>query len=133
MALFSNHWVKIFEHPYRELPLGEEAEESMFTLSSEEEADAESVSDAEDESEAAGVSQRGKVLSRMIAYISNASKLGKGLKTGELRKKMKEPAWTVPEPFNLTSFEMDGFSMKMLSSKENIVKVPHPKRPGKER
>ncbi|MBO4909885.1 MAG: alpha/beta hydrolase [Lachnospiraceae bacterium] len=75
--------------------------------------------EAEEESEAAGVSQRGKVVSRMISYISNESKMGKSLKTGELRKKMKEPAWNVPEPFNLTSFEMDGFSMKMLSSKEN--------------
>jgi acetyl esterase/lipase len=124
MALFSNHWVKRFERQYRELPLDEEAdasapeeetEEVLITLSDEGEPEGE----AEAESEAAGVSSRGKVVSRMISYISNESLMGKSLKTGELRKKMKEPVWTVPEPVNLTSFEMDGFSMKMLSSKEN--------------
>ena len=134
MALFSNHWVKRFEHQYRELtPPEEDAEEVIagdenpgefsedaddeekvrVTLSDSEEAD------SDDEGEAAGVSQRGKVVSRMISYISNESLMGKSLKTGELRKKMKEPVWTVPEPFNVTSFEMEGFSMKMLSSKEN--------------
>lgn len=133
MAFFSNHWIKKFEHQYRELPLGDDEPESIVIAGDETEAadgfefedetepgaEAEAEAAPESESEAASVSQRGKVLSRMISYISNESLMGKSLKTGELRKKMKEPAWTVPEPFNLTSFEMDGFSMKMLSSKEN--------------
>jgi len=133
MALFSNHWIKKFEHQYRELPLGDDEPESIVVAGDETEAvdefefedETEAVAEAEaeaapeSESEAAGVSQRGKVLSRMISYISNESLMGKSLKTGELRKRMKEPVWTVPEPFNLTSFEMDGFTMKMLSSKEN--------------
>ena len=66
-----------------------------------------------------GVSSRGRVLSRMINYISNESMMGKSLKTGELRKKMSEPAWTVPAPFNMTHFDMGDFTMKLLSSKEN--------------
>ena len=133
MALFSNHWIKKFEHQYRELPLSDDEPESIVIAGDETEAaddfefkdetepgaEAEVEAAPESESEAAGVSQRGKVLSRMISYISNESLMGKSLKTGELRKKMKEPAWTVPEPFNVTSFEMDGFTMKMLSSKED--------------
>ncbi len=133
MALFSNHWVKGFERQYRELTLGEEAEnteapgeaaDSSDDSGAAEEADERRLlSDGdeaeEEEEEAAGVSQRGKVVSRMISYISNESLMGRSLKTGELRKKMKEPVWNVPEPFNVTGFEMDGFSMKMLSSKEN--------------
>ena len=75
--------------------------------------------DAEEDREAAGVSARGRVLSRMISYVSNESAVGKSLKTGELRKKMREPAWNVPAPFNMTSFDLENFSMKLLSSKEN--------------
>ena len=75
--------------------------------------------DAEEDREAAGVSARGRVLSRMISYVSNESAVGKSLKTGELRKKMREPAWNVPTPFNMTSFDLENFSMKLLSSKEN--------------
>jgi acetyl esterase/lipase len=75
--------------------------------------------DADEDVEAAGVSARGRALSRIISYLSNESAVGKGLKTGELRKKIHEPAWNVPAPFNMTSFDMENFSMKLLSSKEN--------------
>ncbi len=88
---------------------GEETDESEKPESSEE----------AEQAEAAGVSARGRVVSRMISYISNESSLGKSLKTGELRKKMTEPAWTVPAPFNMTDFDLENFSMKMLSSKDN--------------
>ncbi|MBP5554206.1 MAG: hypothetical protein J6X94_04970, partial [Lachnospiraceae bacterium] len=85
MALFSNHWVKIFERQYRELTMGEEAENAETAgevLSAADDEDAASeetdrsrlLSDEnEAEEEAAGVSQRGKVVSRMISYISNES------------------------------------------------------------
>ena len=49
-----------------------------------------SASDAAESEEAAVVSSRGRVLSRMISYISTESSVGKSLKTGELRKKMQE-------------------------------------------
>ncbi|MCR4791176.1 MAG: alpha/beta hydrolase [Lachnospiraceae bacterium] len=83
------------------------------------ETDAKESADDAQNAEAAGVSSRGRVLSRMISYISNESMMGKSLKTGELRKKMQEPAWNVPAPFNMTSFDLEHFSMKMLSSREN--------------
>ena len=81
--------------------------------------DDEVTEDESDSQEAAGVSSRGRVLSRMISYISNESSVGKSLKTGELRKKMQEPVWNVPAPFNMTGFDMGDFTMKMLSSKED--------------
>ncbi len=143
MALLGFHWIKKYERPdtdpeYIELGLSEDTEtgDDEDTLT-EAEAEAADVSGADAENEAAdvsgveaeetaetehtaaGVSSRGRVVSRMISYISNESKLGKSLKTGELRKKMQEPAWTVPAPFNMTSFDMGLFSLKMLSSKED--------------
>ena len=129
-------WIKKYEHQYHEVPapddlnVPEDVTENVTAYDTEENeatgdidslpAEADGADDREiTEGEAAGVSSGGKVLSRMIAYISNESLIGKSLKTGELRKKMSEPAWTVPEPFNMTSFDMGNFSMKMLSSKEN--------------
>ena len=129
-------WIKKYEHQYHEVPapddlnVPEDVTENVTAYDTEENkatgdidslpAEADGADDREiTEGEAAGVSSGGKVLSRMIAYISNESLIGKSLKTGELRKKMSEPAWTVPEPFNLTSFDMGDFTMKMLSSKEN--------------
>ena len=87
-------------------------------VENESDTDDKKVSQDEEPSES-GVSQRGRVLSRMINYISNESKLGESLKTGELRKRMTEPAWNVPAPFNMTHFDMGDFSMKLLSAKEN--------------
>ena len=133
-------WIKKYEHQYHEVPASDDlnapedvTENVTANVPVNDAEDTETIDDtasmtdvqddAEDrdetESEAAGVSSGGKVLSRMIAYISNESLIGKSLKTGELRKKMSEPAWTVPDPFNLTSFDMGEFTMKMLSSKEN--------------
>jgi acetyl esterase/lipase len=138
MALLGFHWIKKYERPdtdpeYIELGQngdadaegaeevsGADAADEAVT-ESEEAADPETATETQPENEttAAGVSSRGRVVSRMISYISNESKLGKSLKTGELRKKMQEPAWTVPAPFNMTSFDLENFSLKMLSSKEN--------------
>ena len=124
-------WIKKYEHQYHEVPASDElnAPEDVTEnvplnadVNAAEENDDVSSAGGEREisdDEAAGVSSRGKVLSRMISYISNESLIGKSLKTGELRKKMTEPEWNVPEPFNLTSFDLGNFTMKMLSSKEN--------------
>ncbi len=128
-------WIKKYEHQYHEVPASDdlnapedvtanvpanvptEAPEEIDEVSSEDDPADDERRTGDDE--AAGVSSRGKVLSRMISYISNESLIGKSLKTGELRKKMTEPEWNVPEPFNLTSFDLGNFTMKMLSSKEN--------------
>lgn len=132
-------WIKKYEHQYHEVPASDElnAPEDVTenvpantvgiaptkdSVNAAEENDDVSSAGGEREisdDEAAGVSSRGRVLSRMISYISNESLIGKSLKTGELRKKMTEPEWNVPEPFNLTSFDLGNFTMKMLSSKEN--------------
>lgn len=45
--------------------------------------------------------------------------IGKKIKSGELRKRMKEPAWLVPDCFVTEDIDMGGFTMKLLSSKEN--------------
>ena len=130
-------WIKKYEHQYHEVPASDElnAPEDVTenvpantvgiaptkdSVNAVEENDDVSSAGGEREisdDEAAGVSSRGRVLSRMISYISNESLIGKSLKTGELRKKMTEPEWNVPEPFNLTSFDLGNFTMKM--SKEN--------------
>ena len=109
-------WIKKYEHQYHEVPASddlnapEDINDDVFSTDDEREMG---------DDEAAGVSNGGRVLSRMISYISNESLIGKSLKTGVLRKKMTEPEWNVPEPFNLTSFDLGNFTMKMLSSKEN--------------
>ena len=149
MAIIKLPWVRKYEHLYHEVGPGEsdqdrrddaseeqagdqETDEMLYTgaaysedeIADTDKGDSEEGGDAletaeEQPAEAAGVSSRGKVLSRMISYISNESLMGKSLKTGELRKRMQEPAWTVPAPFNMTEFDLENFSMKMLSSKDN--------------
>ncbi len=146
MAIIRIPWIKKFENQYHEVTvpdddpnenLGgapasetEQADDYIDTSPEEEHESEDSVRKNDEHSEdahtessesqtASGVSSRGRVLSRMINYISNESMMGKSLKTGELRKRMSEPAWTVPAPFNMTHFDMGDFTMKLLSSKEN--------------
>lgn len=66
-----------------------------------------------------GVSMRGKVVSDLIMHFTNDFSIGKKIKTGELRKRLVEPAWKVPECFTMTHIDMPDFSMKFLASKEN--------------
>lgn len=62
---------------------------------------------------------RGRVLRDMINRFSNDGLIGKKLKSGELRKRLVEPEWKVPDCFNMTHIDMEYFTMKLLSSKEN--------------
>ena len=69
--------------------------------------------------EPSGVSVQGQIVRDMLAHVTNGRILGKRIKTGELRKRMVEPEWRVPDCFNMTDIDMDNFSMKLLSRKEN--------------
>jgi acetyl esterase/lipase len=65
------------------------------------------------------VSIQGRVVRYLIGHITNDMAIGKKIKSGELRKRMQEPAWKVPDCFNMTSIDMRKFSMKLLTSKVN--------------
>ena len=64
---------------------------------------------------------KGRALSEMIYRFTNDFKIGKRVKSGELRKKMDEiePEWKVPEEYNMTHIDMEHFPMKFLSPKKN--------------
>lgn len=62
---------------------------------------------------------KGRVIADLISHLTNDLAIGKKIKTGELRKRIKEPAWIVPDCFNMTDIDMENFSMKLLSLKEN--------------
>ena len=64
-------------------------------------------------------SVKGRVIAELLSHLTNDMQIGKKIKSGELRKRLKEPAWHVPECFNMTNIDMENFSMKLLSLKEN--------------
>lgn len=64
-------------------------------------------------------SVKGRVVAEMLSHFTNDLKIGKKIKGGELRKRMIEPPWIPPAMFNLTGINMDHFTMKLLSLKEN--------------
>ena len=66
-------------------------------------------------------SVKGRVIAELLSHLTNDLQIGKKIKSGELRKRLKEPAWHVPECFNMTNIDMENFSMKLLSLKENPV------------
>lgn len=66
-----------------------------------------------------GTSLQGRVLSELINRFTADHLLGRKIRTGELRKKMTEPAWSVPDIFRFTHIDMGDFSMKLLERKEN--------------
>ena len=65
-------------------------------------------------------SVKGRVIAELLSHLTNDLQIGKKIKSGELRKRLKEPAWHVPECFNMTNIDMENFSMKLLSLKENL-------------
>ncbi len=71
-----------------------------------------------------GTSLQGRVLSELINRFTADHLLGRKIRTGELRKKMTEPAWNVPAIFEFTHIDMGDFTMKFLARKEN----PNPRR-----
>ena len=64
-------------------------------------------------------SVKGRVLADLLSHMTNDLQIGKKIKSGELRKRLKEPPWIVPDCFNMTHIELKNFSMKLLSLKEN--------------
>ena len=64
-------------------------------------------------------SVKGRVLADLLSHLTNDLQIGKKIKSGELRKRLKEPPWSVPDCFNMTHIELKNFSMKLLSLKEN--------------
>lgn len=69
--------------------------------------------------EESGTSIQGRVLAKTIRHFTTDLPIGKRIKTGELRKRLQEPAWIVPNCFNFTHIDLENFSMKLLSSREN--------------
>ena len=47
-------------------------------------------------------SVKGRVIADLLPYLTNDLQIGKKIKSGELRKRMKEPPWIVPDCFNMT-------------------------------
>ena len=64
-------------------------------------------------------SVKGRVLADLLSHLTNDLQIGKKIKSGELRKRLKEPPWIVPDCCNMTHIELKNFSMKLLSLKEN--------------
>ncbi len=63
----------------------------------------------------------GRVISDLMYRFTNDLEIGKKIKMGELRKSYDklEMEWRPPEEYNMTSFDLENFSMKLLSKKEN--------------
>ncbi|MBO5303448.1 MAG: alpha/beta hydrolase [Lachnospiraceae bacterium] len=57
---------------------------------------------------------QGVVIREMIAHFTSLNGIGKKIKSGELRKKMTEPAWKVPKGYQLTEVQMGTFVMEWL-------------------
>ena len=63
----------------------------------------------------------GRALSDLMYRFTNDLEIGKKIKMGELRKNYDklELEWRPPEGYNITHFDLENFSMKLLSRKEN--------------
>lgn len=70
------------------------------------------------ESESAA-SAKGRALADLISHVTNDFAIGKKIKSGELRKRIKEAPWIVPACFEMREIDMGDFTMKLLSRKED--------------
>lgn len=71
------------------------------------------------ETEAEGAaSAKGRALADLISHVTNDLAIGKKIKSGELRKRLKEPPWIVPSCFEMREIRMEHFAMKLLVRKE---------------
>ena len=61
-------------------------------------------------------SPRGVLIRELIARFASDHLIGKKIKSGELRKKLVEPPWNVPDGFHMESIEMEEFRMEWLTS-----------------
>lgn len=59
-------------------------------------------------------SPRGRVLRELVARVYSDNLIGRKMKNGELRKKLVEPPWKVPEGYTLSVIEEKNFSMELL-------------------
>lgn len=69
------------------------------------------------ESESAA-SAKGRALADLISHVTNDFAIGKKIKSGEIRKRIKEAPWIVPACFEMREIDMGDFTMKLLSRKE---------------
>lgn len=65
-------------------------------------------------------SVRGRVIRELIARITDDERIGKKIKSGELRKNIgtNEPPWRCPELFVMETIEREHYQMELLSLKE---------------
>lgn len=65
-------------------------------------------------------SVRGRVIRELIARITDDEKIGKKIKSGELRKNIgtNEPPWRCPELFVMETIDREHYQMELLSLKE---------------
>lgn len=69
-------------------------------------------------------SPQGRVLRELIAHVHSDNLIGRKMKNGELRKKLVEPSWKVPEGYTLSVIEVKNFTMELLEPElknENMV------------
>lgn len=62
------------------------------------------------------VSVQGAIVRELIAHFTSDHLIGKKLKNGEIRKKLTEPPWSVPDGFTLTEIPMEEFTMEWLTA-----------------
>lgn len=63
-------------------------------------------------------SVQGTIIREMIAHLTSGNRIGKKIKSGELRKKMVEPPWLVPSGYLMDEIMMENFTMEWLMPKE---------------
>lgn len=69
-------------------------------------------------------SVQGTLIRELIARFTSDNLIGRKIKNGELRKKLMEPRWNVPEGFTVTELQMEKFTMEWLEPKKvNARKV----------
>ena len=63
----------------------------------------------------------GRFLAELIYTFTTDFEIGKLVKSGQLRKKVVdvEPEWKAPAGYNMTHFDLENFSMKLLTKAEN--------------
>lgn len=63
----------------------------------------------------------GRALADIIYTFTNDFEIGKLVKSGKIRKKVSdvELEWKVPDGYNMTHFDMENFSMKLLTRSKN--------------
>lgn len=62
-------------------------------------------------------SAQGKVLRDLVARLHEDNLIGRKIKNGELRKKMEEAEWRVPNGYSLSVITQKNFSMELLEPK----------------